>query len=71
VPPVVAICAKELQPAPEQRSTKYDVTPTLSVGAVQLSPIWVLETAVAARFVGAVGGVVSGAADVVADATFE
>jgi hypothetical protein len=67
----VAICAKELQPAPEQRSTKYAVTPTVSVDAVQLNPTCVLETAVATRFAGAVGGVVSVPASVVAEALFE
>jgi len=36
VPPVVPICAKLEHPAPWQRSTKYPVTPTLSVDAVQV-----------------------------------
>jgi len=35
------------------------VTPTLSVEAVQVSPIWEFEEAVATRLVGAEGGVVS------------
>jgi hypothetical protein len=35
------------------------VTPTLSVDAVQLRFTWVFETAVALRFVGAVGACVS------------
>jgi hypothetical protein len=55
----VAICAKFAQAAPVQRSTLYPVTPTLSVEAVQARLICVPEAGVAARFVGAVGGVVS------------
>jgi hypothetical protein len=55
----VAICAKFAQPAPVQRSTLYPVTPTLSVEAVQARLICAPEAAVATRFVGAVGGVVS------------
>jgi hypothetical protein len=51
----VAICAKEVQPAPEQRSTKYAVTLTLSVEGLQASVICVLEVAAAIRFTGAVG----------------
>jgi hypothetical protein len=43
----------------------------LSVEAVQLSPICVLEAAVAANPLGAVGAVVSEAAVVVADAILE
>ena len=50
---------KLLHPAPWQRSTRYPVTPTLSVDAVQLRLIWLPLTAVAVRFVGAVGGCVS------------
>lgn len=57
----VAICAKFAQPPPEQRSTLYPVTPTLSVDAVQTRLICVADAAVAVKFVGAVGGVVSGA----------
>jgi hypothetical protein len=67
----VAICAKFEQPAPWQRSTLYPVTPTLSVEAVQERLIWVLEAAVAAKLVGAVGGVVSGPAGVEAMAVPE
>jgi hypothetical protein len=71
VPPVVPICANEEQPAPLQRSTLYPVTPTLSVEAVQVSPICELEEAVATSFDGAVGGVVSAPVEVVAEAVFE
>ena len=35
VPVGVAICVKFVHPVPLQRSTKYFVTPTLSVAAVQ------------------------------------
>ena len=66
VPVGVAICAKFAHAAPEQRSTLYPVTPTLSVEAVHDKLICVVEAAVAVRFVGAVGGVVSAAACVVA-----
>jgi hypothetical protein len=62
----VAICTKFAQAAPEQRSTLYPVTPTLSVEAVHAKLICELEAAVAVRFAGAVGGVVSAAAGVVA-----
>ena len=64
------ICAKLLHPVPWQRSTRYPVTPTLSVDAVQLRLIWVLLTAVAVRLPGALGGCVSGDG-VVALAVFE
>ena len=67
----VAICTKFAHAAPEQRSTLYPVTPTLSVEAVQDKLICEVEAAVAVRFVGAVGGVVSGVAGVVALAVFE
>jgi hypothetical protein len=43
----------------------------LSVEAVQVSPICELEEAVAFRFVGAVGGVVSTPDGVVVEAVFE
>jgi hypothetical protein len=56
----VAICAKFEQPAPEQRSTLYPITETLSVEAVHVRLTCVLEAAFAVRFVGVVGGVVSG-----------
>ena len=49
----------------------YPVTPTLSVEAVQDKLICEVGAAVAVRFVGAVGGVVSGVAGVVALAVFE
>jgi hypothetical protein len=71
VPLVVPICANDEQPAPAQRSTLYPVTPTLSVEAVQVSPICELEEAAAFKFDGAVGGVVSAPAGVVAEAIFE
>ena len=66
-----AICTKFAHAAPEQRSTLYPVTPTLSVEAVHDKIICVLEAAVPTRFVGAVGGVVSEAAGVVSEKTFE
>ena len=66
----VPTCAKLLQPAPWQRSTRYPVTPTLSVDAVQLKLIWVPLTAVALRLPGVLGGCVSGEV-VVALAVFE
>jgi len=59
VPVGVAICAKFEQPPPWQRSTLYPVTPTLSVEALQDRLICVVEAAVAAKLVGAVGGAVS------------
>ena len=55
----VAICVKLAQPAPAQRSTLYPVTPTLSVEAVHVRLIDVAKIAVAVKFAGAVGGVVS------------
>ena len=64
-------CAKSVQPAPWQRSTRYPVTPTLSVEAVQLRLIWVALAAVAVSPDGVDGGVVSGAAGVVAVAIAE
>ena len=67
----VAICTKLAQAAPEQRSTLYPATPTLSVEAVQAKLICELEAAVDVRFDGALGGVVSAAAEVVALAVFE
>jgi hypothetical protein len=66
VPLDVAICAKIEQLTPGHRSTLYPVTPTLSVEAVQLKPICVLDAAVAVSPLGAVGGVVSVDAGVVA-----
>jgi hypothetical protein len=53
------------QPDPAQRWTSYPVTPTLSVDADQVSPIWVCELAVATKFAGTEGDVVSAAAGVV------
>ena len=67
----VAICAKFAQAAPEQRSTLYPATATLSVEAVHAKLICEAEAAVAVRFAGALGGVVSGAAGVVAVAGLE
>src|SRR2546422_9890328 len=54
--------SKLVQPAFWQRSTRYPVTPTLSVDAVQARLIWLAVAAVAVRLDGAEGGVVSGAA---------
>ena len=71
VPDGAATSTKPVQLAPRQRSTRYPVTPTLSVAAVQLTLICVLEAALAARLLGAVGALVSGAAGVVADAIAE
>jgi hypothetical protein len=56
----VAICAKFAQAAPEHRSILYSTTPTLSVEAVHARLIDVASAAVAVKFAGAVGGVVSG-----------
>jgi hypothetical protein len=61
----VAICAKFAHAAPEQRSTLYPVTPTLSVDAVHDKLTCAGEAAVAVKLVGAVGGVVSGGGGVV------
>src|SRR2546422_9134973 len=63
--------SKLVQPAFWQRSTRYPVTPTLSVDAVQARLIWLADAAVAVRLDGAEGGVVSGGAGVTALATFE
>lgn len=71
IPVGVAICTKFAHAAPEHRSTLYPVTPTLSVDAAQVRFICEAEAADAVRFVGAVGGVVSAAARVVAEKTFE
>jgi hypothetical protein len=49
----------------------YPVTPTLSVEAVQLKLICELEAAVAVKPVGALGGVVSAALGVLAEAVLE
>ena len=50
----VAICAKLLQPLPEQRSIRYWlIVPPVSVAAVQVRAIWVPD-ALAVRFDGAV-----------------
>jgi hypothetical protein len=71
IPPVVPICAKEVQLAPAQRSMSYPVTPTLSVEAIQLKPICELEVAVAVRLPGAEGACVSPTPVVVAYEMFE
>jgi len=42
----VAILPKLEHPAPAQRKIEYPVTPTLSVDAVQVKPIWVPDAAV-------------------------
>src|SRR2546428_13199901 len=61
VPATAATWAKPVHPLPWQRSTRYPATPTSSVEAVHARLIWLLLAAVAVRFDGAVGGVVSGA----------
>ena len=71
VPVGAAIWANALQPLPEQRSSWYPVTPTLSVAAVQLTLTWLWLAATAASPPGALGGVVSGAAGVVAFTVLE
>ena len=50
-----------MHPEPLQRSIRYPVTPTLSVEAVQARVILEDDEADAAKLLGAVGGVVSGA----------
>ena len=67
----VFTCANVVHPLPWQRSIKYAVTPTLSVDAVHVRLIWLVETAVPLSPEGAVGACVSGAACVVALAVFE
>jgi hypothetical protein len=59
VPVTDVICPKFEHPAPEQRSTRYAVTATLSVAGPQLRLIWELEVGVAVRVPGALGGVAS------------
>ncbi len=49
-------CAKFEQALPWQRSIMYAVIEVVSVEAVQLRLIWVLDTLLAARLPGAVGG---------------
>jgi hypothetical protein len=71
VPLGVAICVKLEHPAPWQRSSKYPVTPTLSVDAVQLKSIWLLDTALPDTPLGAVGASVSGGACGAAPAVVE
>jgi hypothetical protein len=61
----VATCAKFAQGAPWHLSTLYPMTPTLSVDAVHAKLSCAGEAAVAAKFVGVVGGVVSGGGGVV------
>ena len=67
----VAICTKFAHAAPAQRSSLYPATPTLSVDGVHDKLVCVAEAAVAAKFAGVLGGVVSAAAGVVALAVFE
>ena len=71
IPVGVATWAKLAQPAPRQRSTRYPVTPTLSVDAVQTRSIRFVLATVAPSPDGAVGAVVSGAACVVAETMLE
>ena len=65
------ISAKLPQLGPEQRSIRYTPMPLASVEAVQERLIWVELTGLASRFVGLVGGVVSGGASVVVEDRFE
>ncbi len=51
----VPTCAKLVQPTPWQRSTRYPVTPTLSVAAPQLRLTPELPAAVAVNVPGADG----------------
>ena len=60
VPVVEAIWVKLPQPAPEQRSTRYPVTPTLSVEAPQDRSTSLALAAFALSVPGCVGGCVSG-----------
>src|SRR2546427_11171449 len=60
MPATVATWAKPVHPLPWHRSTRYPVTPTSSVEAVPARVIWLLLTAVAVGFGGAVAGLVSG-----------
>ena len=55
VPVGAAIWVKFVQPALWQRSTRYPVTPALSVEALQVRLTCVVLTAVAVRFVGVDG----------------
>jgi len=55
VPVIVAIWAKVGQATPWQRSTRYVVTLTLSVAAVQMRSIWLPPAAIAVSVPGAVG----------------
>ena len=71
VPMGVAICAKVVQPLPWQRSTRYPVTPTLSVEAVQERLICEELAGAAIKLDGAVGGVVSDEACVLAEIVLE
>ena len=68
---VVPTCAKPVQVVPWHRSTRYPVTPTLSVAAFHDRSIWLVLTVVAVSPPGAAGAVVSGAAGVVAVAIVE
>src|SRR5437870_10848881 len=60
VPATAATWVKPVHPLPWHRSTRYPVTPTLSVEAVHPRLIWLLLAAVALKSEGGVGGVVSG-----------
>ena len=53
---------KLTQLTPEQRWMRYTLRPPASVEALQERLIWLAETALSCRFVGSVGGVVSGGA---------
>ena len=71
VVPLVPICVKLVQPEPLHRSTRYSVTPTLSVEPVQLRSSWVLPTSVVESPLGVDGAEVSGGSGVVAVAIAE
>ena len=68
---MVPVWTNPVQLEPWHRSTRYPVTPTLSVDAVQLRLIWLPLAAVAVRFDGVLGGCESEADGVVALAVFE
>jgi len=58
-PLAVKVVVEDVPASVEPRKTRYPVTPTLSVDAVQDNETVVEIVAVTARLVGAVGGVVS------------
>src|SRR5262249_49238592 len=58
-PAVAAISANVAHPPPWHRSTRYPLTPTLSLDAVQFRPIAMPDEAAAVNPDGAVGGCAS------------